>query len=191
MIHPCDTRKREKKKQKTFSSKDGDTFWVATNGRYGVPNSLAVGFCFPSFFLSDLVPLGCASLSQAVQVLMFLGIPRDPSGQNFLSLVFLLFFSFFFSVLSFFLFFFKGFETVVDTFPSFSPRRSPERSKARQGKARQGKARQGKARQGKARQGKARQGKARQGKARQGKARQGKARQGKRFFDKIAGGSIH
>ena len=69
----------------------------AKNGRYGVPNSVTVGFCFPSF-LSDLVPLSCASLSQAVQVLMFLGIPRDPSGQNFPSLVFLF-------VLSFFLFF--------------------------------------------------------------------------------------
>ena len=55
--------------------------------------------CFPSF-LSDLVPLGCAGLSKAVQVLMVLGIPRDPSGQKFPSFVFRSFFFF----LSFFLF---------------------------------------------------------------------------------------
>ena len=121
----------------------------ATNGRYGVPNSLAVGFCFPSFFLSDLVPPGCASLSQAVQVLTFLGkIFRHFFSSFFFVFLFFLFFSFF-------LLFFKGLETFVDTFQSFSQAAGVRKGTSRPGQARPGQARQGKARQGKARQGKA------------------------------------
>ena len=71
------------------------------------------------------------------------GFPGTRLDSIVRHLFFVFFFvSSFFLFFSFFLLFFRGFQTFVDTFPSFSQRREPEKEQARPGQARPGQARQ-------------------------------------------------